>query len=997
MDSRELEGHIDYELILLAAGNFTVGGKGVNLAKFQRGAWSFIDAMDLHTFKLGDGVIRDMSVVHGGSESGKIPFELFVVGNFDTSTKSQLDYCSVGVWDGSYGLNKVGQGLCPRGSNPDSVAQMYASVIAETGDSKTLFVAGNFASKIWDGKHFIDAINIASFDMYTNAWSPLTGFQLFDDHQLVEEVAVTALAWSKRRKELYVGGDFHIESYIPYPEGRVDRSYSRGIAVWTEKWGLMPFKGGSLERLGEPAIGVGVDPIDPLSPLPPGLDQGPKQFDFTRERYLISHLFVDERTDSFIVSGNFDLVAGQPCKMAAMWSFRHEKWHCLHHADEYDDDMLFETVSAAYKDRNGDTLYLAGKVKQGVGSGVGLLPGHDWAIATLDMTGYAVDADADAPDNDNDNDEGGGGDHQAPHLELMTHFKGADGPIQELLLGHGALAGFIIAAGKFRSGSSVLFVPLNGHSDDDNGDGDGVSAAAGAGNQSVHGTVMRLAQVWVPVRKAGDDVNSPFDTDPGRDIIEFSKDNFSALIIVGLLVGGCLGVCCAYYYFKSSFNYAELGGYDDHDHDLEAVSMSLRTLSSDGYGKAQHSDNFQKIFRQAMQARHLPTHETLRLIDPAEIILSRIIGEGSFGRVWSGNCHNNRVAVKEFVFAQAAVAGETSQQRNRIIEEIVGEAGIMSCLRHPKILQIYGCSLTMQAIWITSELCSAGSLKMFLSNTRITSQLTFLQELSLCLDVADGCHYLHTRNPPIVHRDLKSHNILIQETSSGNYVAKIGDWGSARALNVLADSRGGTKNQTRGIGTACWLAPEVINSGCFGVGSDVYSYGIILWEVMTRKEVYAGLTAEQIIVKVANTHLRPQCPANLPLRDIMASCWRHEPQERPSFHVILSALSKAYTQVKGTPSARGPRVVSSWQEPAVGGDTGYGSMDAVSASSVDMSAATAASIIDAVSSTTNDGVCDGASVADLEQVATATPSIIIFERGRSASAGHGDGGKNSTM
>ena len=67
-------------------------------------------------------------------------------------------------------------------------------------------------------------------------------------------------------------------------------------------------------------------------------------------------------------------------------------------------------------------------------------------------------------------------------------------------------------------------------------------------------------------------------------------------------------------------------------------------------------------------------------------------------RVWSGQWRNNSVAVKEFVFAQTAIVGG-SLQRNSIIEEIVGEAGVMACLRHPKILQLYGCSLTMQAIW----------------------------------------------------------------------------------------------------------------------------------------------------------------------------------------------------------------------------------------------------------------------------------------------------------
>ena len=114
----------------------------------------------------------------------------------------------------------------------------------------------------------------------------------------------------------------------------------------------------------------------------------------------------------------------------------------------------------------------------------------------------------------------------------------------------------------------------------------------------------------------------------------------------------------------------------------------------------------------------------ITLIDPKEIVLQRIIGEGTFGRVWVAKWRSSQVAVKEFVFAQAAVMGR-STQRKEIIEEvrrhinnqyqsfvfiltpppsqIVGEAGTMSCLRHPHILQLFGCSLTSQAIWIVSE------------------------------------------------------------------------------------------------------------------------------------------------------------------------------------------------------------------------------------------------------------------------------------------------------
>ncbi|CAN0225727.1 unnamed protein product, partial [Ectocarpus sp. 13 AM-2016] len=118
------------------------------------------------------------------------------------------------------------------------------------------------------------------------------------------------------------------------------------------------------------------------------------------------------------------------------------------------------------------------------------------------------------------------------------------------------------------------------------------------------------------------------------------------------------------------------------------------------------------------------------------------------------------VAVKEFVFAQAAISGG-SLQRNELIEEIVGEAAIMSVLQHPRILHLYGCSLTSQAIWIVSELCPRGSLRQVLDDRG--TPLTPRARLRVAVDVAEGMLYLHSREEPVIHRDLKSHNIFMME------------------------------------------------------------------------------------------------------------------------------------------------------------------------------------------------------------------------------------------
>jgi hypothetical protein len=180
--------------------------------------------------------------------------------------------------------------------------------------------------------------------------------------------------------------------------------------------------------------------------------------------------------------------------------------------------------------------------------------------------------------------------------------------------------------------------------------------------------------------------------------------------------------------------------------DLKAISLNTLT------GGMKSSIDIEQCLENAMRSRHVRFRDSLSIINSKEIMLTGIIGEGSYGRVWAGRWRNDAVAVKEFVFAQAALLGG-SLQTSELIEEIIGEAGIMSLLKHPKILQLYGVALTTQTIWIVSELCARGSLRMLLNNQSIV--LPTLTRLSLCLDIAEGINYLHTRRPPIIHRDLK--------------------------------------------------------------------------------------------------------------------------------------------------------------------------------------------------------------------------------------------------
>lgn len=519
--------------------------------------------------------------------------------------------------------------------------------------------------------------------------------------------------------------------------------------------------------------------------------------------------------------------------------------------------------------------------------------------------------------------------------EWLPGFSAYPSPIQRLTPGTKDLKGslFIAAYTDMTDeispvSSLLLWTPPQNHEDSYN------LTVLGGNDHKIRGLVssvlVDLSLPYSPTdsRKDQDDdiTHHKYPDNPILPPHDLNRDtDYTFLILfacvgLGILLGLSFTVSCFYRsQEEANINNITLANYrGKEDSGQSSGGISLRTLS-DGYGNAM---DFKECFERAMKTRHLSTYETLIMINPKEIMLNRIIGEGSFGRVWSGQWRHNKVAVKEFIFAQAAIAGGMTLQRNNIIEEIVGEAGVMACLRHPKILQLYGCSLTMQAIWIVSELCVKGSLKMLLMAGPVPAipsinhgsnslkpiqiedpeaslglmnspmegvELSVLQKLSILMDIADGMQYLHQRNPPIIHRDLKSHNIFITETTPGNYIAKIGDWGSARAI-ALTNS----KSMTQGVGTACWLSPEVINNAHFSKASDVYAFGIILWEVHTRQEIYEGLSAAQIIAKVAHEELRPSVPRNCPWAKLMTQCWKQDPAQRPNFDTILKVLSSLH-------------------------------------------------------------------------------------------------------
>lgn len=252
-----------------------------------------------------------------------------------------------------------------------------------------------------------------------------------------------------------------------------------------------------------------------------------------------------------------------------------------------------------------------------------------------------------------------------------------------------------------------------------------------------------------------------------------------------------------------------------------------------------------------------------------ELKMGKLIGKGSQGEVYKAEWRALTVAVKKIDCRSVAP---------EIIEEFCAEAAIMRRLRHPALTLFLGVSLQSQPnLCIVTEFAQRGSLFDIMHDEH--SALTWPKCLSISLDIAQGMTYLHAHNPPILHRDLKSLNILVDE----NWRGKVADFGMTRFHEQ-------DQIMTQ-CGSPLWMAPEMIKNDPYNEKSDVYSYGICLWEMYTRKIPYRdlGLTPSHLVVKVVKEGLRPVIPKTCPkpYRVLMERCWHPIAEKRPTFAQIL--------------------------------------------------------------------------------------------------------------
>jgi tRNA A-37 threonylcarbamoyl transferase component Bud32 len=259
-------------------------------------------------------------------------------------------------------------------------------------------------------------------------------------------------------------------------------------------------------------------------------------------------------------------------------------------------------------------------------------------------------------------------------------------------------------------------------------------------------------------------------------------------------------------------------------------------------------------------------------IDVTKITSGKRIGKGSFGEVYHGTYLGTDVAVKKIL---------TNKISPEFMQEFAREAALMRDLRHPNVVQFLGAAMDEPDICIVTEYMSKGSLYHLLHDPKVAISWEMVRKVAL--DAARGMAYLHLRTPAIIHRDLKSHNLLVDD----NWKVKVCDFG----LSKIAVDMQATMTA---CGTPCWTAPEILRNARYTTKADVFSYAIVLWELVTREEPFAGMPAFQVIFAVGTKGVRLPLPAVCPpeLIKLIVSCWQEDPALRPPFSDIIIYLER---------------------------------------------------------------------------------------------------------
>ncbi len=266
-----------------------------------------------------------------------------------------------------------------------------------------------------------------------------------------------------------------------------------------------------------------------------------------------------------------------------------------------------------------------------------------------------------------------------------------------------------------------------------------------------------------------------------------------------------------------------------------------------------------------------------------DLIQEEYIGQGGFADVYRGRwlSQDHEVAIK---IIRIQHLGE------RVKEDFIKEISTMHRIRYKHVLSIFGACMEPEKYALVVEYMSLGSLYDILK--RQTIQLEWPDQWLIALQMTKGINYLHTLPKPIIHRDIKSHNVLMTTTAHG-FLVKIGDFGLAKIRHETS------QQSTNGpvVGTLPWKAPELLRMGRHTEASDVYALGIVFWELGTKHEPYED-SDDSTIIAFVKAGDRLDIPEDIPesFAELITKAWAQEPKRRPTCQQLLHLLKERYSK-----------------------------------------------------------------------------------------------------
>ncbi|XP_053380307.1 serine/threonine-protein kinase TNNI3K-like [Mercenaria mercenaria] len=267
----------------------------------------------------------------------------------------------------------------------------------------------------------------------------------------------------------------------------------------------------------------------------------------------------------------------------------------------------------------------------------------------------------------------------------------------------------------------------------------------------------------------------------------------------------------------------------------------------------------------------LPHHFHILISD---IEFNDVIGSGSFGKVYKGRCRGKTVAVKRY---KASCFGTKSD-----VDMFCREVAVLSKLNSPYVINFLGACLDDPSQFaIVTQYVAGGSLYCLLHEQK--RLIDIHSKLIIATDVAKGMNYLHNLTQPVIHRDLNSQNILLEE----NGHAIVADFGESQFLRTLED------NMTKQPGNLRWMAPEIFTQCTkYSVKADVFSYSLCLWELLAGELPFSHLKPAAAAAEMAYHQTRPPIAVTFPkpLVALLQRGWNPNPEDRPDFAEILPIL-----------------------------------------------------------------------------------------------------------